>query len=425
MTFDLVRALLDEQRAWIDRHRGAHPALVAVVDDGAGEPGQGERVLGFASLSPFRDRPAYATSVEDSVYVHRAARGRGVGGTLLTDLLAAGREQGFHAVFARIVGPNEASIRMHTGRRLRAGRHRARGRPQARPVARRRRAAVPAVAEGQASAEALGSTRRARAAGSSGALPNVVHAPSGAKSSPHSRRITAPVSIIGAWTMRESSLSATWQPDEGRDDRQADHPRAQPPRRADREQEQAPGEVPGLDHRAEQDEGQQRVPERLQPPDPVGVEEQPHDEAPASARPSVRVSEIAQVVEASRPRRGRCAAMPIPSPVAGATQLRTAPGVSRFLTQPRPSPETKVQTPSTAAVSSPRWRAAAVAAARAGSARATPTRCTRCRAPRAPLSTPRARRDDAQHGMFLHGEREARDEQRDHDARRCARRRRP
>lgn len=110
VTFELVPRSLDEQRSWIERHRGAHPALVAVDD----EPGDGARVLGFASLSAFRDRPAYATSVEDSVYVDRAARGRGVGGRLLTDLLTAARDNGFHAVFARIVDRNEASIRLHT-----------------------------------------------------------------------------------------------------------------------------------------------------------------------------------------------------------------------------------------------------------------------------------------------------------------------
>jgi L-amino acid N-acyltransferase len=114
VTFDLVARSLDEQRAWIDRHRGAHPALVAVADE-PGEPG-GERILGFASLSAFRDRPAYATSVEDSVYVDRAVRGRGVGGRLLADLLTAARDNGFHAVLARIVDRNEASIRLHTSR---------------------------------------------------------------------------------------------------------------------------------------------------------------------------------------------------------------------------------------------------------------------------------------------------------------------
>ena len=70
-----------DQVAWIGAHRAAHPCLVAVnEDDALGEPGaRGEPLLGFAVVSPFRDRPAYATTVENSVYVHRGARGRGVG----------------------------------------------------------------------------------------------------------------------------------------------------------------------------------------------------------------------------------------------------------------------------------------------------------------------------------------------------------
>jgi len=112
VTFDLVPRSIDQQREWIERHRGAHPALVA-VDDAPGEPG---RIVGFGSLSAFRDRPAYATSVEDSVYVDRAARGHGVGGRLLEDLVTAARDNGFHAVFARIVDRNEGSIRLHTAR---------------------------------------------------------------------------------------------------------------------------------------------------------------------------------------------------------------------------------------------------------------------------------------------------------------------
>ena len=105
VTFDLVPRSLAEQVAWIDEHAGGHPALVAV--DGDGEVG------GFASLSPYRPRPAYATTVEDSVYVNRAQRGRGVGRLLLDELVKLGTTHGFHSVIGRIVGGHEASIALH------------------------------------------------------------------------------------------------------------------------------------------------------------------------------------------------------------------------------------------------------------------------------------------------------------------------
>ncbi len=65
VTFDLVPRSLEEQRVWLTARSGAHAVLVA---EDAGE------VIGFASVSPYRDRPAYSTSVEDSVYVRRDQR---------------------------------------------------------------------------------------------------------------------------------------------------------------------------------------------------------------------------------------------------------------------------------------------------------------------------------------------------------------
>jgi L-amino acid N-acyltransferase len=114
-TFDLVARTPDEQVEWIEAHRAAHPCLVAVnEEDDLGEVGaRGERLLGFAVLSTFRDRPAYATTVENSVYVLRDARGRGVGELLLRQLVDAARVAGFHCLIARIVGENEGSIRLH------------------------------------------------------------------------------------------------------------------------------------------------------------------------------------------------------------------------------------------------------------------------------------------------------------------------
>jgi L-amino acid N-acyltransferase YncA len=106
VTFDLVPRTLDEQRAWIEARDGSHAALVAELDGD---------VVGFGSLSPYRDRPAYAPTVEDSVYVDPDRQGTGVGKALLGGLVDTARDHGFHSVMARIVGGHDASIALHVG----------------------------------------------------------------------------------------------------------------------------------------------------------------------------------------------------------------------------------------------------------------------------------------------------------------------
>lgn len=103
-TFDLVPRTLEDQLAWQASRSGAYAVIVAEVD--------GE-VAGFASLSKWRDRPAYATTVEDSVYVHRDHHGKGVGRAMLERLIETATAHGFHACMARIVGGHEASIALH------------------------------------------------------------------------------------------------------------------------------------------------------------------------------------------------------------------------------------------------------------------------------------------------------------------------
>jgi L-amino acid N-acyltransferase YncA len=105
VTFDMVARTPEDQLAWLDSHSGAHPAVVAVDDH--------DRVCGFGSLSPYRPRPAYRTTVEDSVYVGADVRGGGIGRGLLSELLRLAGAHGFHAVMARIVGGHEASIALH------------------------------------------------------------------------------------------------------------------------------------------------------------------------------------------------------------------------------------------------------------------------------------------------------------------------
>lgn len=104
VTFDLVERTLTEHEEWMAQHSGVYALLVA-TDCG--------EIIGFASLSPYRPRPAYSTTVEDSVYVAGDHRGRGVGRALLAELVARARMHGFHSVIARIVGDHEASIALH------------------------------------------------------------------------------------------------------------------------------------------------------------------------------------------------------------------------------------------------------------------------------------------------------------------------
>ncbi len=108
VTMDLVPRDLETQRRYLAERSGGLAVLVAEID-----AGDGPEVVGFASLSFYRDRPAYRTSVENSVYVHRSHHRRGVGSALLAALLERAAAHGFHAVFARIAGPQEASMALH------------------------------------------------------------------------------------------------------------------------------------------------------------------------------------------------------------------------------------------------------------------------------------------------------------------------
>src|SRR5262245_44073263 len=104
--FDLVPRTLDEQVQWIDEHSGGHPAVVATA-------GEGDEVVGFGSLSPFRSRPAYATTVEDSVYLLPSHHRQGIGRGILDELVRLAQAHGFHSVIARITGDNRPSIALH------------------------------------------------------------------------------------------------------------------------------------------------------------------------------------------------------------------------------------------------------------------------------------------------------------------------
>lgn len=104
VTFDMVPRVIEDQLLWIEAHSGGHPAVVA-EEDGV--------ILGYGSLTPFRSRPAYSGTVEDSVYLHPGHLGRGIGRMILEELLRLADVHGFHSVIARVAGSNDASVALH------------------------------------------------------------------------------------------------------------------------------------------------------------------------------------------------------------------------------------------------------------------------------------------------------------------------
>lgn len=105
-TFDLVPRSLADQQEWLAARSGAFATIVA-VDRAEGD------VVGFGALSPYKERAAYRTSVENSVYVRRDRHAQGIGRMLVDELLSTAELSGFHTVFARINAASEASIALH------------------------------------------------------------------------------------------------------------------------------------------------------------------------------------------------------------------------------------------------------------------------------------------------------------------------
>jgi L-amino acid N-acyltransferase YncA len=72
-------------------------------------------IVGFSSFGHFRAWPCYRYTVEISVYVKAASRGRGVGKLLIRRLIDRAREMNMHTVIAGINSDNEVSLKLHRG----------------------------------------------------------------------------------------------------------------------------------------------------------------------------------------------------------------------------------------------------------------------------------------------------------------------
>lgn len=106
-TFDIVPRTIEDQRDWLAARSGAFSAVVAELR-ATGE------VVGFGSLSPYKERAGYRTTVENSVYVDRDHGRLGIGRSLMEHLVELARTSGFHAIVARIEASSTASRRLHS-----------------------------------------------------------------------------------------------------------------------------------------------------------------------------------------------------------------------------------------------------------------------------------------------------------------------
>jgi phosphinothricin acetyltransferase len=103
-TFDIEPKTTASQRKWFKAHSPRNPIVVAVVDD---------KVIGWASLSEYSTRCAYANTAELSVYVKDSFRNQGIGKKLIQAVLEEGKKADLHTVISRIAGGNSVSINLH------------------------------------------------------------------------------------------------------------------------------------------------------------------------------------------------------------------------------------------------------------------------------------------------------------------------
>ncbi|MFF4032162.1 GNAT family N-acetyltransferase [Streptomyces sviceus] len=112
ITFDTAAFTPEERRPWLLSHPEDGPYRLRVATD-TDSTGTSQRILGYATSSPFRAKPAYATSVEVTVYLAPDAGGRGIGTLLYKALFEALAGEDVHRAYAGITQPNEASTRLH------------------------------------------------------------------------------------------------------------------------------------------------------------------------------------------------------------------------------------------------------------------------------------------------------------------------
>jgi L-amino acid N-acyltransferase YncA len=104
-TFEIEPPTITETAAKIEKILAQKSAFLVIEADG--------KLAGYAYATPFRDRPAYIMTCEDSIYLHPDQMGKGFGSQLLSALIDAAEAVGFRQIIGVVGGGEPASVALH------------------------------------------------------------------------------------------------------------------------------------------------------------------------------------------------------------------------------------------------------------------------------------------------------------------------
>ena len=106
VTFDIEPRTLAQRREWFSQFSdsGRYQCFVPVRDG---------RALGWVCSARFKEKEAYATTIETSIYLAPGEDGKGLGRRLYETLFDALAGEDIHRIFAGTTLPNEASVNLH------------------------------------------------------------------------------------------------------------------------------------------------------------------------------------------------------------------------------------------------------------------------------------------------------------------------
>lgn len=106
ITFEIEPVTVESRAKWFAEHTAGDRYRMFVAEDAGA-------IVGYACTGPFRERAAYITSVEATVYLAHDVKGRGIGSALYRVLFDELRDEDIHRLLAGVTLPNEGSVAIH------------------------------------------------------------------------------------------------------------------------------------------------------------------------------------------------------------------------------------------------------------------------------------------------------------------------